>query len=125
MEQCGIPPYVNVIKELATPILMVNKEIYLDRDTTSYLKGCTKGKNVGKQMLSCSFGRKAYFGLCDPGSPVNIIPYSLYANIYDEIDPCILEPTDVIIKLANKTERKSCGILKDVIGVNIIIGSLI
>jgi hypothetical protein len=60
--------------------------------------------------------------LCDPGSPVNIIPYSLYAKIHDEISPCTLEPTHVIIKLADKTNRKPCAILKD---VNIIIGSLI
>ena len=120
--QCGTPPYDNIIKELATPIPVVNKEVYLDRDTTSYLKGCTKGKNAGKQILSCSFGCRTYFGLCDPGSPVNIIPYSLYAKIYDEIAPCTLEPTDVIIKLTDKNERKPCGILKH---VNIIIGSLI
>ena len=94
----------------------------MDRDTTSYLKRCTKDKNAGKQILSCSFGCKSYFGLCDPGSPVNIIHYGLYAKLLDEIAPCTLEPTDVIIKLADKTERKPCGILKD---VNIIIGSLI
>ena len=122
MEQCGTPPYVNIIKEIATPIPVVNKEVYLDRDTTSYLKGCTEGKNAGKQILSCSFGCKIYFGLCDPGSPINIITYSLYAKIYDEVAPCTLEPTDVIIKLADKTDRKPCGVIKD---VSIIIGSLI
>ena len=53
---------------------------------------------------------------------VNIIPYGLYAKIHDEIAPCTLKPTDVIIKLTDKTERKPSGILKD---VNIIIGSLI
>ena len=75
-----MPPYVDTLKELAKPISMVNKEVYLDGDTTSCLKGSTKGKHACKQILSCSFGCKPYFGLCDPGSPVNIIPYTLYAN---------------------------------------------
>ena len=73
-------------------------------------------------MLSCSFGSKSYFGLCNPGSPVNIIPFSLYAKIYNDISPRTLEPTDVVIKLVDKTDREPCGIIKD---VSIIIGSLI
>ena len=44
-----MPPYVDTLKELAKPISMVNKEVYLDRDTTSYLKGCTEGKDEGKK----------------------------------------------------------------------------
>jgi hypothetical protein len=84
VEQYRIPPHVDIVKELGTPVSVVNKEVHLDRYTTSYLKGCTEGKYTGKQILSCSFGSKSYFGLCDPRSPVNIIPYSLYAKNLDE-----------------------------------------
>ena len=63
------------------------------------MNGCTEGKDAGKQVLSCSFGSKSYFGLCDPGSPINIIPYSLYAKIYNDIAPRTLEPTDVSLSL--------------------------
>ena len=84
---------LNFVKELGVRVLVGNKEVHLGRDTTSYLKGCTEGKDTGKQILSCSFGRMSYFYLCDPGSPVNIIPYKLYAKNYDEISPRTLEPT--------------------------------
>ena len=60
--------------------------------------------------------------MCDPGSPVNIIPYTLYAKNYEELSRHTLEPTDVVIKLVDKTDRIPWGVLKD---VNIIIGSLI
>jgi hypothetical protein len=110
------------VKELIVPVSVGNKEVHLARDITSYLKWCTKGKDTCKQILSCSFCSKSHFGVCDPRSPVNIIPYSLYAKIYDEISQGTLEPTDVVIKLADETDRSPCGILKD---VNIIIGSLI
>ena len=51
VEQCGTPPYVNIGKGLAIPIPVLNKEVYLDTDTTSYLKECTEGTNVGKPVL--------------------------------------------------------------------------
>jgi hypothetical protein len=49
VEQCGTPPYVDIVKELATPISVVNKEVYVDRDTvdrdtTHILRGETKVK---------------------------------------------------------------------------------
>jgi hypothetical protein len=110
------------VKELAIHVSVVNKEVHLDRDTTSYLKPCTEGKGTCKQILSCSFGSKSYFGLCDAGSLVTIIPCSPYVKFYDGISPSTLEPIDVVIKLVDKTDRVPCGIIKD---VNIIIGSLI
>jgi hypothetical protein len=66
MEQCGTPPYVNIIKELATPIPVVNKEVYLDRDTTSYLKGCTEGKNAGKQIYHVPLDARHILGCVTP-----------------------------------------------------------
>ena len=86
------------------------------------MKGCVKATDTGKLVVRCSFGSTSYFGLFNIGSSISVVPYTLYAKIYDEISPCTLEPTDVVIKLTDKTERKLCGILED---INIIIGSLI
>ena len=36
------------VEELAMTV--INKEVYLDQDTTFYLKGCTKGKYAGKKI---------------------------------------------------------------------------
>ena len=58
VEQYQTPPHVHIMEELATPIKVINKEFFLDQDTTCYIKGCTKGKDVAKQILSCSFGNK-------------------------------------------------------------------
>ena len=44
LEQCGTPPYVDIVKEHATHIPDVKKEVHLDKDTTSYINGCTEGK---------------------------------------------------------------------------------
>ena len=57
---------------------------------------------VGMPVLSVKIGDHCYHGLCDLGSSVSAIPFSLYQEIKDEIAPAEIEGIDVTIKLANR-----------------------
>ena len=69
---------------------------------------------MGKPTLPWSFGEVSYYGLCDLGSAINVIPYSLYEQIRKYINSSKLETTDMTIMLADRTLRTPLGILKDV-----------
>ena len=81
VSQCGIKSHIKIIKELVVPKAVVDNDMLLDKYTTTYINGCTEGKVSSKPILSCSFRGTSYFGLRDLGSPVTIIPCSLYAKI--------------------------------------------
>ena len=51
--------------------------------------------------------------LCDIGSSVSVIPYSLYQEIMNDIAPAEIEDIDVTIKLANR-DISPIGIVRDV-----------
>ena len=59
--------------------------IQLDRELTSLVKGCIKVWMQEKPILPCSFGGTSYYGLCDIGFSINVIPYISYGEIHDEI----------------------------------------
>ena len=48
-------------------------------------------------------GGSSYYGLCDIGTDVNVIPYGFYFSIQDELEHSQLEDTDMTIMLADKT----------------------
>lgn len=48
------------------------------------------------------------------GSSINVIPYTLYTKLHDEIYACDLQPTDMEIKLTDGTLRKPYGMVLDV-----------
>src|SRR3954466_7105932 len=54
------------------------------------------------------------YGLCDLGSSVSTIPFSLSQEIMHEIQPCEIENIDATIHLANKQTISSVGIVRDV-----------
>lgn len=86
----------------------------MEKETTTLFKGFIKAKDIGKPVLPCSFGSTSYYGLCDIGSSINVIPYTLYAKIKDEIYSSELHTINMNIKLADRTFRTPYGILQDV-----------
>ena len=87
--------------------------VELDTETSTYVQGKVKAKKVGKPILPCSFGGTSFYGLCDLGTGVNVIPYEFYLDIQDELEPASLENTDMTIMLADKTLRIPMGIVKN------------
>jgi hypothetical protein len=58
-----------------------------------------KAKNVGKHILHCTFGGSSHYGLCDLGTAVNVVPYELYMEIQDELEPAFGNTDMLIIPL--------------------------
>ena len=74
----------------------------------------TKAQFLGTPVVSVKIGEHNYYGLCDLGSSVSAIPFSLYQEIMHEIQPCEIEDIDVTIHLANKQTIAPVGIVRDV-----------
>src|SRR4051812_41496095 len=68
----------------------------------------------GTPVVSVKIGDHNYYWLCDLGSSVSAIPFSLYQEIMNEIQPCENEDIDVKIHLANKQTISRVGIVRDV-----------
>jgi hypothetical protein len=60
-------------------------------------------------------------GLCDIGSSISVIPYSLYLEIKPDIDPIVIEEAGMTIQLANKDYINPVGIVKD---VEVLVGKI-
>jgi hypothetical protein len=86
--------------------------VYLCEDATKIIKG--ESARVGKPIIPCAIGTSCYHGLCDIGSSISVIPYSLYLEIKPDIDPIIIEEAGMTIQLANKDYINPLGIVKDV-----------
>jgi hypothetical protein len=46
--------------------------VELDSEASQFVEAMIKAKNVGKHVLSCTFGGSSYYGLCDIGSTINV-----------------------------------------------------
>jgi hypothetical protein len=102
-------PKVSIIKELneENP-----QEVYLCDDATKVINGNTA--RVGKPIISCAIGTSSYHGLCDISASISIIPYTLYLEIKDDIDPIEMEEIGMTIQLANKEYISPLGMVRDV-----------
>ena len=85
---------------------LVEGTVELDQEATKVVTGKTEGRSFGRPVLPCSFGGTSYYGLCDLGSSINVIPYELYLKIKNEICAPDIELVDMSIKLADR-DRKS------------------
>ena len=55
--------------------------VKLNEEATKVVTGKTEGRSFGRPVLLCSFRGTSYYGLCDLGSSINVIPYELYLKI--------------------------------------------
>ncbi|KAK1616540.1 hypothetical protein QYE76_022057 [Lolium multiflorum] len=83
-------------------------------DASNVVSHPNKPKQVSVPMLSVRIGDHCYYGLCDIGASVSVIPYELYTEIMHEIDSCELEDIDVVIQLANRETISPIGIVRDI-----------
>src|SRR3954466_961381 len=82
--------------------------------STNIVTTKNKGPISGTPVVSVKIGDHNYYGLCDLGSSISAIPFSLYQEIMHEIQPCEIEDIDVMIHLANKKTISRVGIVRDV-----------
>src|ERR1043165_8973028 len=108
-----VKPQVALVKDLVTSNI-----------EESIISFCVVSANIftahnkcpisGTPVVSVKIGNHNYYGLCDLGSSVSAIPFSLYQEIMHEIQPCEIEDIDVTIHLANKQTISPVGIVIDV-----------
>jgi hypothetical protein len=115
-EQIEMKPEVSIIKELNEENPQV---VYLCDDSTKVIKGNTT--RVGKPIISCAIVTSTYHGLCDIGTSISVIPYTLYLKIKTDIDPIEMEETDMTIQLANKEYFCPLGMVRD---VGVLVGKI-
>ncbi|XP_057760302.1 uncharacterized protein LOC130980659 [Arachis stenosperma] len=101
-----MPSYIKYIKELLTKksslkggqIIVMNKECSALIQT----EPPTKKKDPGSFYIPCAIGEAMIDkGLCDLGANINLMPLFLMKKL--QINE--ITPTDVIIKLADKTQK--------------------
>ena len=71
-EQTPLNYQVSVIKQLSEE---EPYDVCLCEDSTKVIQG--KTTKVGKPIISCAIGTSCYYGLCDIGASISVIPYSL------------------------------------------------
>ncbi|XP_057719682.1 uncharacterized protein LOC130934110 [Arachis stenosperma] len=111
-----MPSYIKYIKELLTKkcSLKGGQTIKMNRDCSALIQTepPTKKKDPRSFHISCAIGETMiYKGLCDLGASINLMPLSLMKKL--QINE--LTPTDVIIKLADKTQKQAIGVVENVL----------
>src|SRR3954466_8363082 len=108
-----VKPQVAMVKDLVTSNIE-ESIISFCAISTKIVTAKNKGPISGTPVVSVKIGDHNFYGLCDLGSSVSTIPFSLYQEIMHEIQPCEIEDIDVTIHLANKQTISLVGIVRDV-----------
>src|SRR3954466_9753377 len=112
-EMIKVKPQVAMVKDLVTSNIE-DSTISFCAVATNIVTTKNKGPISGKPVVSVKIREHNYYGLCDLGSNISAIPFSLYQEIMHEIQPCEIEDIDVTIHLANKQTISQVGIVRDV-----------
>src|SRR3954465_9023336 len=96
-----VNPQVALVKDLDTSDIEDSTISFCDV-STNIVTAKNKGPVSGTPVESVKIGDHNYYGLCDLGSSVSVIPFSLYQEIMHDIQPCEIEDIHVTIHLANK-----------------------
>ncbi|RYQ84384.1 hypothetical protein Ahy_B10g103642 [Arachis hypogaea] len=72
----------------------------------------TKRRDPGSFHIPCAIGETMFDrALCDLGASINLLPLSLVKRL--QINEIM--PTDVIIRLADKTQKQAIGVVENVL----------
>src|SRR4051794_37611586 len=86
-EQMSIEPAVTIVKDLVTKNVD-DEYIVFCEDSSNIVSHPNKPRKASIHVLSFKIGDHCYYGLCDIGASSSAIPYELYKQIKQEIDPC-------------------------------------
>ncbi|KAK1605497.1 hypothetical protein QYE76_029170 [Lolium multiflorum] len=112
-EQIKVEPAVAIVKDLVTENVEDGHIIFCE-DASNIVSHPNKSMKASVPVLSVRIGDHCYYGLCDIGASISVIPYELYTEIMHEIGSCELEDIDVVIRLANRETISPIGIVRDV-----------
>src|SRR3954462_13963853 len=108
-----VKPQVAMVKDLVTSDIE-ESTVSFCVVSTNIVTTKNKGPISGTPVVSVKIGDHNYYRLCDLGSSVSAIPFSLYQEIMHEIQPCEIEDIDGTIHLVNKQTISPVGIVRDV-----------
>ena len=94
MDLIKVMPQVALVKDLVTSDIE-DSTISFCVVSTNIVTAKNKGPISGTPVVSVKIGDHNYYGLCDLGSSVSAIPFTLYQEIMHEIQPCEIEDIDV------------------------------
>ncbi|XP_057747133.1 uncharacterized protein LOC130966359 [Arachis stenosperma] len=111
-----MPSYIKYIKELLAKksSLKGGQIIKMNRECSALIQTepPTKKKDQGSFHIPCAIGETMIDkGICDLGASINLMPLSLMKKL--QINE--LTPTDVIIKLADKTQKQVIEVVENVL----------
>ncbi|XP_057719825.1 uncharacterized protein LOC130934256 [Arachis stenosperma] len=111
-----MPSYIKYINELLAKKISLKdgQTIKMNRECSALIQTepPTKKKDPGSFHIPCAIRETMIDkGLCDLGASINLMPVSLMKKL--QINE--LTPTDVIIKLANKTQKQAIGVVENVL----------
>ncbi|RYQ84122.1 hypothetical protein Ahy_B10g103052 [Arachis hypogaea] len=111
-----MPSYIKYMKELLTKksSLKGGQTIVMNKECSALIQPelPTKRKDLGNFHIPCAIGETMFDkGLCDLGASINLMPLSLVKRL--QINEII--PTDVVIRLADKTQKQAVGMVENVL----------
>ena len=90
----------------------IPKKVILTEQVSSLIHTPLKFKDPGAPTISCIVGSTEIKGaLLDLGASVNLLPYS----VYQQLGLRELKLTSTILQLVDRSIKKPCGILEDVL----------
>ncbi|RYR09216.1 hypothetical protein Ahy_B05g077361 [Arachis hypogaea] len=111
-----MPSYTKYMKELLTrkSSLKGGQIIVMNKECSALIQPelPTKRRDPGSFHIPCAIGETMFDkGLCDLGESINLMPLSLIKKL--QINELI--PTDVVIRLADKTQKQAVGVVENVL----------
>ncbi|RYR09477.1 hypothetical protein Ahy_B05g077822 [Arachis hypogaea] len=111
-----MPSYIKYMKELLTKksSLKGGQTIVMNKECSALIQPemPTKRKDPGSFHISCAIGETMFDkGFCDLEASINLMPLSLMKKL--QINE--LMPTDVVIRLADKTQKQAVGVVENVL----------
>ncbi|XP_004295618.1 PREDICTED: uncharacterized protein LOC101300039 [Fragaria vesca subsp. vesca] len=111
-----VPLYAKFLKDLCTLKRKTNvpKKAFLTEQVSSIIqrKSPVKYKDPGNPTISCTIGENHFKrALLDLGASVNLLPYSVYA----QMGLGGMKPTRVVLQLADRLVKYPRGIVEDVL----------
>ncbi|RYR03723.1 hypothetical protein Ahy_B06g082966 [Arachis hypogaea] len=111
-----MPTYIKYMKELLPrkSSLKGGQTIVMNKECSALIQPQlpTKRKDPGSFHVPCAIGETMFDrALCDLGASINLMPLSLVKRL--KINEIM--PTDVVIRLADKTQKQAIGVVENVL----------
>ncbi|XP_057746223.1 uncharacterized protein LOC130965481 [Arachis stenosperma] len=111
-----MPAFIKYMKELLPRKSSIKggQTIVLNKECSALIQPelPTKRRDLGSFHIACAIGETVFDrALCDLGASINLLPLSLVKRL--QINEIM--PTDVVIRLADKTQKQAIGVVENVL----------